>query len=308
MRKSSLSRIVTSPPQPLETSQFHSLLIIPVFVQQLGGQSSSISPNSSNTIMASPSAAKHELTTNTQSSNTASEQIKGFPPNTNKFPDPEISAKILILPHDLRVFLERDFDAKVQTIKNLDYYRILAHFNPKTSSRPTHNKAKLLADFLKDVRPHLDHFLIDSPKPPPPPKGASVDFDPLHRRTTREMLAGAIMSANPKAVILPGSRIDQLLVLFKKHVDPDLILPANTEFIRKPMVMSIEKARQTPIESLRFALQCHAPQIFVHSIAMTRPHLASLYIKFVAEEADTDDLLVEGYHYSVVVDPMETGL
>ncbi|EGG00473.1 uncharacterized protein MELLADRAFT_111819 [Melampsora larici-populina 98AG31] len=267
----------------------------------------------------SPDMKMNSPTSTAPGATTSTLDAKSIPPTVNKSEpapsyaspnaevDPEVAAKISTLPETLKVFLERDFETKSKSVLNLTYYQVLFHFNPKTSSRPSHPKANLLKAFLEDVRPKLVPFLIDPPAPETTKSpDVNLDFDPLHRRTTRGMLIGAILAADPKAEIRDGSRIDQLLILYKAHVDKDLILPANHEFTRKPMIMSAAKACQTPIENLRFAIQCHAPQIFVHSIAMTRPILANLYIKFVRDEKVPPLSIIEGYHYSVVAEMMDT--
>ncbi|EGF98212.1 uncharacterized protein MELLADRAFT_96084 [Melampsora larici-populina 98AG31] len=227
---------------------------------------------------------------------------------SNPVSDHPLLPLVQMLPNDLYVFLQRNFEEISSGITNLKYYRVLVHFNPKTSARPTHTKDKLKADFLEKLRPHLEPFLIDPPKPSTP-AGADIDldFDPLHRRTTRAMLTAAILSQRPGTTIASDARIDQILILYKKYVDPDLVLPANTEYSRKPKHLPVAKAAKKTMEYLRFALQCHAPNIFVHSIAMTHPMLVDLYIKFVAEEDVPEGRLVYGYHYSKIDDFMDVG-
>lgn len=243
-----------------------------------------------------------------QGSSSPTPQSKVPPTKSNPVSDHPLLPMVQMLPSDLHVFLQRNFEEISSGIINLKYYRVLVHFNPKTTSRPTHTKEKLKADFLEKLRPHLEPFLIDPPKPSTP-AGADIDldFDPLHRRTTRAMLTAAILSQRPGTTIASDARIDQLLILYKKYVDPDLVLPANTEFSRKPKYLSAAKASKKTMEYLRFSLQCHAPNIFVHSVAMTHPLLLDLYIKFVAEEDVPEERLVLGYHYSKIGDFMDVG-
>ncbi|EGG00612.1 uncharacterized protein MELLADRAFT_93098 [Melampsora larici-populina 98AG31] len=215
--------------------------------------------------------------------------------------------KIQTLPETLHVFLRSDFDSIASKTTNLDYHRVLYHFDPKTKSRPSHTKAKLKKDFDDNLKPLLLPFAIDPPKPDADASETSppdIDFDPLHRRTTRAMLSQAILSRRPGYSIASDARIDQILILYKAFVDPDLLLPVNREFIHKPKCLTADKARQKTIEYLRFALQCHAPHIFVHSVSLTHPLLLDLYIKFVIEDPVPDGRLVCGYHYSEISDMM----
>ncbi|KAH9822218.1 hypothetical protein DFH28DRAFT_1078520 [Melampsora americana] len=230
------------------------------------------------------------------------------PTKSNPVSDHPLFPMVQMLPSDLHVFLQRNFEEISAGIINVNYYRVLVHFNPKTSSRPNHSKERLKAAFLEKLRPYLEPFLIDPPKPSTP-AGADIDldFDPLHRRTTRAMLTAAILHQRPGTVIASDARIDQILILYKKYVDPDLVLPANTEFSRKPQFLSAAKAAKKTMEYLRFALQCHAPNIFVHSIAMNHPMLVDLYVKLVAEEEVPEGRLVPGYHYSKIADFMDMG-
>lgn len=209
--------------------------------------------------------------------------------------------KVQALPQDLHVFLQSDFDPMALGIKNLNYYRVLVHFNPGTSSRPTHTKPKLTKDFMTNLRPLLEPFLMRTSVPTPSETlKPNIDFDPLGRHTTRAMLCDTIHSRCPGVTVRQDARINQVLVLYKAHVDPDLVLPVRKEFSCKPKILAPEKADNRTIEFLRFSLQCHAPYIFIHSAGLVNAVLVDLYIKFVCDEDVPKGRVILGYHYSQV--------
>ncbi|EGF98949.1 uncharacterized protein MELLADRAFT_95010 [Melampsora larici-populina 98AG31] len=256
--------------------------------------------------------ADHSLKTKEPTSPTPNSTQTAKDPSTSQNPQANFSnlfnhplwPKVQTLPKDLHVFLEIDFESMASGIKNLNYYRVLAHFNPETKSRPTHNKAKLTHDFMTDLRPLLEPFLIRTSVPPSDTLKPDIDFDPLSRHTTRAMLCDAIHSRCPGVTIRQDARVDQVLVLYKAHVDPDLVLPFSKEFSCKPKTLAAGKAHKKTIEFLRFSLQCHAPYIFVHSVGLVHPVLVDLYIKFVCEEDVPEGRVISGYHYSQVSDLM----
>ncbi|EGG09632.1 uncharacterized protein MELLADRAFT_95819 [Melampsora larici-populina 98AG31] len=157
---------------------------------------------------------------------------------------------------------------------------------------------------MTDLRPLLEPFLIRTSVPPSDTLKPDIDFDPLSRHTTRAMLCDAIHSRCPGVTIRQDARVDQVLVLYKAHVDPDLVLPFSKEFSCKPKTLAAGKAHKKTIEFLRFSLQCHAPYIFVHSVGLVHPVLVDLYIKFVCEEDVPEGRVISGYHYSQVSDLM----
>ncbi|EGG08503.1 uncharacterized protein MELLADRAFT_84682 [Melampsora larici-populina 98AG31] len=210
--------------------------------------------------------------------------------------------KVQSLSDDLRGFLCHDYKEKKQSFKNLDYYRIfIVHFDPGTTARPTNRKDKLIERFEAKVLPLIKTYQF--PAPPIPmqtDQPSRKDFNPLARRTKRADLVHAILQAKPKTVIPTSARGDGLLYLYKEHVDPDLVIPGYTKFIKPPNVVRRAEVNTLFMEDLRLTLQDQAPHVFVHSIPMTHPVLVNLYIKFVLEEEVEPGLLVCGFHYSLL--------
>lgn len=178
------------------------------------------------------------------------------PPPTSTMMGPQTAAVwtlIRTLPEDLRVFLEEDYKAKSRKILKTQFYRILLHFDPATKSRPSHNKADLNAAFKNHIRPRILPFLI--PRPPPPmdtdhdPK-SQTDFNPLARKTTCKMLIEVIQRRAPHIPIPSAARRDGLLLLYKAHVDKDLVIPGLTDTIRKPRALDIHAVDYEDIEDL----------------------------------------------------------
>lgn len=72
------------------------------------------------------------------------------PPRSNPLPPPpgtftksqksSMSLLVQMLPHDLRVFLDSNYEAKYKYILKAQFYRILIHLNPATKSLITHRK------------------------------------------------------------------------------------------------------------------------------------------------------------------------
>ncbi|EGG01750.1 uncharacterized protein MELLADRAFT_66844 [Melampsora larici-populina 98AG31] len=209
---------------------------------------------------------------------------------------------IQTLPEDLHVFLEEDYEAKYKKILKAQFYRILVHFDPKTTSRISHLKADLNAAFKKSLRPLLSEFMI--PCPPPAMEtdegDKDLDFNPLGRKTTRKMLLDAIKRKAPNVPIPTSARRGGLLLLYKQHVDKDLVIPGQTETIRKPSVLKANAVSGEDSEELRLALQCYAPQVFVHSIPMTHQVLVDCYLQFILAAKLEPGALVAGFHYSII--------
>ncbi|EGG08155.1 uncharacterized protein MELLADRAFT_105101 [Melampsora larici-populina 98AG31] len=204
------------------------------------------------------------------------------------------------LPGALRKFLDHDYMSQKKSIKKLEFYLILFHFNPATTSRPTHLKASLVAEFEKDWLPLLKPFI--SPAPPTDMDTDEDDFDPLASSTTRRMLKEVIQRRAPHAHIASVAKIDGLRRLYKQYIDPDLQLPKSTEFTRKPRAVKEKALKGLTIEQLRFAIQARSPEVFIHTVGLTRPICLALYIKFVGEGAVEPDILIEGFHYSIIED------
>ncbi|EGG05995.1 uncharacterized protein MELLADRAFT_107057 [Melampsora larici-populina 98AG31] len=190
--------------------------------------------------------------------------------------DNPVLEKIQRLSDDERkLFLAHNFDKVSKKPNKLQYYNILYLSNPGTSSRPSHLKESLINNFLTNVRPLLKLHLL--PPPAPKPTEPASNFDPLGRRTTQQMLTTAIRQSDPDATLPALANIDDVLILYKEYVDPELKLPVN------------------------------------ESLAMNKETLMDLYIKFVRDETPRSKLIL-GFHHTLLHltasdlphDPMDT--
>lgn len=211
------------------------------------------------------------------------------PPPPMTMPNPESSAVwylVQTLPEDLRVFLEPAYEDKYNKILKLQFYCTLLHFDPATNSRMSHLKADLNAGFKKDVLPRILPFLL--PQSPTPMETddskANLDFNPLGRKTTRKMLSEAIKRKAPNVPIPGAARRDGILLLYQEHVDAGLVIPGQTKTARRPHHVKPHEVKDQDMEDLRFALQCHAPNVFIHSTPMTHQVLVDCYLHFLLEE------------------------
>lgn len=226
------------------------------------------------------------------------EQSTGKPPeammNSTYF-------KVQTLDNDPRQFLNHDYEYNKEVPKCLQYYRILVHFNSETTSRPTHRKDKLIAAFMKDVFPLLRPYRMTAP-PAPMQIDQKIlkDFNPTSRRVKKQDLVDVILEAKPTAIIPKGTKNDALLYLYKEHVDNDLKLPGQTQFIRPPNVVQRAQVHGLLMEELRLTLQDLAPHVFIHLNPMTHTVLVNLYIKFVIDEEVEPGVLVRGFHHSLL--------
>jgi hypothetical protein len=204
--------------------------------------------------------------------------------------------KLQTLADDPKIFLNGDTDQSSVTCLKL--YRILAHFNPGTSSRPGDRKDKLWDAFITHVFPILKPHIKPPASAPMETESSSIDFDPLHRKTTRKQLTDAVHTVNPKLTIPSATPRDRLLVLYKVFIDKDLYLPWLTEFISSPKI-GRHKVKSLCMEELRMTLQEHAPHVFIHLGPMNLGVLINLYLKFVIGDHVSNDLIVRGFHYSL---------
>ncbi|EGG00617.1 uncharacterized protein MELLADRAFT_93113 [Melampsora larici-populina 98AG31] len=193
--------------------------------------------------------------------------------------------KIQSMTSEMRVFLEHDFESKWESVKCYDYYRILLHFNPATKSRPNHKKILLYNAFKEKVYPILKPYMLPpQPIPMQTESTARRDFNPLSRRVKKDQLATAILDSRPITVIPAGADIRGLLYLYREHVDKDLIIPGDSEFIRTPSVVHRDMVKDLVMEELRMTLQERAPHVYIHSVPMSHTVLVNLYIMFVLGE------------------------
>lgn len=154
---------------------------------------------------------------------------------------------------------------------------------------------------MNDVLPLLK--LYQSPAPPQPMQTdhkPRKDFNPLSGKVKRQDLIDIILEADSKVIIPKGATNDGLIYLYKEHVDKDLHIPWQTEYIKSPSVVQHPHVKSLLMEKLRLTLQDHAPHVYVHSIPISHTVLVNLYIKFVLEEEVAPGLLVRGFHYSLL--------
>ncbi|EGF99331.1 uncharacterized protein MELLADRAFT_94676 [Melampsora larici-populina 98AG31] len=208
--------------------------------------------------------------------------------------------KVQTLNDDLKIFLTPGNEKNTPGITSLKLYRILVHFNPKTKHRPNTLKEILWNAFISDVFPLLKPHMLPSPPAPMESEFLYNDFNPLSKKTTRKQLTDTIHSVVPKFGIPGSSTRDRILIVYKAFVDKDLKLPWLTEFIKPPNVVSKARVGDLSMEELRMTLQERAPHVFIHSGPMSLGVLINLYIKFVIEDPVAEDLLVRGFHYSLL--------
>lgn len=214
-------------------------------------------------------------------------------------PEDPVAAKVQSLSTEARIFLTYDFDSISHKPLKLHYYNIIYLFNPATKSRPGDKKDALKKVFIDEVRPLLKPYLLPPPSTPMETDSADLDFDPLSRKTTRPMLVKAILSKSPKTDVSPGATIDDVLILYKRYVDPHLKLPPNDRFTKRPRAVPINRLKSESMEDLLLALRYLAPRVFVRSLAMNKSCLMDLYIKFVHDKTP-DRPLILGYHYTLL--------
>ncbi|EGG12200.1 uncharacterized protein MELLADRAFT_89342 [Melampsora larici-populina 98AG31] len=202
---------------------------------------------------------------------------------------------------DMRVFLQHDFESKWESIKCYEYYRIILYFNPATKSRPNHKKSLLYKAFKDEVYPILKpHVLPVPPTPMDTEQKVRKDFNPLSRRVRKDQLVTAVLDSRPVTTIPKNSDIGSLLYLYREHVDKDLKIPGDSEFVRPPNVVHRDNVKELLMEELRMSLQEHAPHVFIHSTPMSHTVLVNLYIKFVLDEPVEPGMVVRGFHYSLL--------
>ncbi|EGG01313.1 uncharacterized protein MELLADRAFT_92607 [Melampsora larici-populina 98AG31] len=197
-----------------------------------------------------------------------------------------------------QIFLTHDFEKVSNKPTKLQYYNIIRLFKPDTTSKPSDRKDALKAEFVTKVRPLLEPYLSPPPEVSMEP-GPDLDFDPLGRKTTQAMLVKAIEHKSPDADIAPGANIDDVLILYKYYVDPQLKLPLNRRFIARPRTVPIERLKAESMEDIIVALRYFAPSVHVRSLAMNKNTLMDLYIHFVHDRPPQSPL-IEGYHYTTL--------
>lgn len=207
--------------------------------------------------------------------------------------------RVQTLSLDLHVFMTHEYHTKNKKIRKDSFYRILVHFNPATKHRVNHLKLSLETAFKTELLPKLQPFILPAPPAPPSPMETDQDdFDPLS--APRRMLKEILQRRAPAINIPESTTIHGLRLLYKEHIDKDLVLPLDNEFTREPRVIKASSLKVKTLEQLRFALQCHAPHVFIHTTPMTRLVCVDLYILFVLEGEVAPGRLVQGYHYSII--------
>lgn len=214
--------------------------------------------------------------------------------------DLTIWSKVQSFSEDDHIFLTRDFESVSEIPKKLDYYNIIYLFNPRTKSRPSHNKPVLKDAFLREVRPLLLPYLLAPPSVAMETDGDQLDFNPLDRKTTRPMLSKAIAQKAPDFKIPSSATIDDILIVYKFYVDKDLAIPVNNRFTRRPRIVNVNRVKNETIEDLLLALRYFAPSVFVRSLAMNKECLMAFYLHFVHDVKDHGIPLIPGFHYTIL--------
>lgn len=233
------------------------------------------------------------------------------PARTRISPKDVLLSKIKNVDLDLRPFLKEELNEKMKKkITKIQLYRILIHFNPLTTARPTHPKPSLVSNYKNEVedliQPYFSRFDSQAHDHPidrmeTDEQTKYPDFDPLSRKTTCQMLVSAIERRVPGIDIPKSARHEGLLWLYKAHIDRDLVIPPNPRWTQKPRTMSSDRLQRETVEDLCFALQVHAPHIFIHSVGMIHWVLVCLYKQFVLEDSESvSQKIVCGFHYSII--------
>ncbi|EGG07412.1 uncharacterized protein MELLADRAFT_105982 [Melampsora larici-populina 98AG31] len=210
-----------------------------------------------------------------------------------------IYAKVKGLSENQRLFLVHNFDKVSHKPTKLQYYDFIRLFNPKTKSRPSDKKESLKAAYIKEVRPLLKSQILPPVSTTMETNTKDVDFDPLGRKTTKKMLIDAIEKKDPYAMIPTGATIDDVLVLYKHYVDPQLNLPVKTRFNKRPRTIPMSRLKGESMEDILLALRYAAPCVFVRLLSMNKSTLMDLYIKFVHDKTPSSTLIL-GFHYTIL--------
>ncbi|EGG04296.1 uncharacterized protein MELLADRAFT_89530 [Melampsora larici-populina 98AG31] len=233
-------------------------------------------------------------------------------PNYTPLSQHPLYPKVQSLHVSLHPFLYHDWESNgAYNLTSLKYYNILLHFNPSTKARPNKNKKILIDMFKSDLLPQLAPFCT-SPTAAPTSyamdtdddQDTDTDFDPLDRRTTIAMLCDAIRSKNSRVNISSVALKDEVLALYKHFVNPFLQGLQKSSYTSKPNVVSSKRLEKLTSHQIRHALQAHHPEVFVNCPVLKVSHYKALYRKFVIEDKklDTEEELVEGYHYWIIAD------
>lgn len=214
------------------------------------------------------------------------------------------------LDEELRPFLNHDWETnRKYKLTKIKIYNILYHFNPKTTSRPTHQKNALIAVFKRDLLPKLLPFCTTAPPivESDMETDDGIDFDPLHRNTTIAMLASTIHKYHPHVTISSAALKDEVLALYKHYVNPNLNLRQNADYTRRPRTVQSKLVPKLSIQALRHALQSYNPELFLNYQVLRLPNYISLYRLFLLEEHQNSDEeeLVPGYHYWINEDLLD---
>ncbi|EGG00600.1 uncharacterized protein MELLADRAFT_67628 [Melampsora larici-populina 98AG31] len=199
---------------------------------------------------------------------------------------------------DQRIFLAHDFEKVSKKPTKLRYYNIIHLFKPDSPRKPTDLKDLLKDDFIKQIRPILKPYILPAPIVSMD-TDQEADFDPLGRRTTRQMLVKAIERKSTETTIPASANIDDVLILYKHYVDCDLKLPTNQRFIARPRTVPIQRLKGESIEDILLALRYYCPCLFVRSLAMNKDTLMDIYIQFIHDERPHSPL-IPGYHYTIL--------
>lgn len=199
---------------------------------------------------------------------------------------------------DQNIFLAHDFEKVSKKPTKLRYYNIIHLFKPDTPRKPTDLKDLLKYDFIKHIRPILKPYILTAPAVSMETDQAA-DFDPLGRRTTRQMLVKAIEQKSPETTIAAAATLDDVLILYKHYVDRDLKLPTNRRFTARPRIVPIQRLKGESVEDLLHALRYFYPCLFVRSLAMNKDTSVDIYVQFILD-GQPQSPLIPGYHYTML--------
>lgn len=199
---------------------------------------------------------------------------------------------------DLQIFLEPDFHFNHKKCTREALKDIMKHFGIPAKLRPSGAKKPFLIEaYQNNLQKDLQPFV--RPKDPAIEQKAQEKKRQAPHLTpstaTLEELRVAIITRIRAVMVAPTFPKPALIRLWK-HVFGRPQEPP-TEFTRRPRYFHADELASKTRDTLRHALQCEFPDLFIPLSACTEPILRSLYERFVCEELALEGELCEGVHY-----------
>lgn len=208
------------------------------------------------------------------------------------------------VPPKLACFLRPNLDLKhYAPATRILLQAIILHFDADAPIKDTMTRPTLISMFDIHVKPillkhpnttamHLVASSINNCTHPPPADTASFahallpDFDPHHRKSTKDILKLAIEHKKPGFKCpYPISKID-LITLFERivHRTPKQVSP----FTISPRLLTPPELSGQTRDELHFAIRCHRPDIFVR-VASSKEVVINVYKRYLLGEPESLD-------------------